>query len=193
MGTPTLETARLILRVPVMEDAPRVQELVSDQAIAATTLNIPHPYPENGAVEWVERRLKMAEAGEGEYGYAIIHKAQAQFIGTITMRVNQEHARAEVGYWLGKTYWGEGYMTEALCRLIQFGFEDLLLQRVYANHLHINPASGRVMQKAGMRYEGTFPKHILKWGEFVDLVNYGITREDYDAHSGNRTADFTAS
>ncbi|MBZ0279365.1 MAG: GNAT family N-acetyltransferase [Anaerolineae bacterium] len=178
--TPALESERLILRMPTFEDVPRIQEFVSDRAIAATTLNIPHPYPEDGAVAWVQRRYKLAESGD-DHCFAMILKAENRLIGAVMIRINHEHAHAEMGYWLGKPYWGQGYMTEAVRRVVQFGFDDLRLQRVYANHLGMNPASGRVMQKAGMRYEGTFPKHILKWGVFVDLVHYGITREDYES------------
>lgn len=177
---PVLETERLILRLPELIDVPRIQMLVSERDVAATTLNIPHPYPENGAVEWFERQQALAEAGNPNQTFAIILKSENQFIGSLAVRVNRDHANAELGYWIGKPYWGQGYMSEAVKRVLRYGFEELRLHRIYSNHFGHNPASGRVMQKAGMTYEGTFPQHILKWGEFVDLVHYGITRADYE-------------
>jgi RimJ/RimL family protein N-acetyltransferase len=76
-------------------------------------------------------------------------------------------------------YWNQGYATEAARRVIAWAFEDLRLNRVYARYLLRNPASGRVMRKAGLRPEGTFPQDALKNGVFEDLGQCGLVRSEY--------------
>jgi RimJ/RimL family protein N-acetyltransferase len=93
--------------------------------------------------------------------------------------LNLDHALAEMGYWIGKPFWNHGYCTEAAKRLVRFGFEALQLNRILARHLSRNPASGRVMEKIGMQYEGCLRQHIKKWGVFEDLKIYAILKETY--------------
>lgn len=81
----------------------------------------------------------------------------------------------------GVPYWNEGYATEAASRLIEHVFEDLSLNRVAARHFARNPASGRVMQKAGMVHEGTIREGALKGERFEDLELYAILRSDWQA------------
>ena len=97
-------------------------------------------------------------------------------VGFGTMSV--QHERAELGYWIGYEWWSEGYCTEATQRLLSFGFEKLGFNRIVGHHLTRNPASGRVMQKIGMKHEGTLRQHIKKWDKFEDLKCYGILRND---------------
>jgi len=89
------------------------------------------------------------------------------------------HDRAELGYWVGRPYWGRGYATEAGLGLLAHSFGVLRLNRVFAIHYSRNPASGRVLQKLGMRQEGVMPQHIKKWGVYVDAVCYGVLRDDW--------------
>ena len=173
-----LETERLVLRSVVLEDAPRIHELVSDRQISATITSIPHPYPENQAREWLESVLNSEDEGR-ELLFGIIRKTDELFMGLISIDAGGQHDSSEVGYWIGVDYWGKGYMTEALVRIIQYGFEDLGLNRIYATHFHDNPASGRVMQKAGMTYEATMRQKVKKWDAYKDLLYYGILREEY--------------
>lgn len=174
---PTIQTQRLILRSLTIEDAPEVQKLAGDRDIAATTLSIPHPY-ENGMAEaWIETHPEAYEKGVG-ITWAITLRDNGIFCGTIGLLINQEHNKAELGYWVGKPYWGKGYCTEAANAIVQYGFETLGLHRIHAAHFARNLASGRVMQKIGMRLEGCKRQHILKWGKFEDLVLYGILKSD---------------
>lgn len=174
-----LHTERLLMRAPQMEDAPAIQRLVSVPEIARTTLNIPHPYPDDGAIEWLTR--SQDNISRGVYSFAITLKSDGTYLGTMGLHVNDQHQHAEVGYWIGVPYWGNGYATEALIRLIQFGFKIVGLQRIYAEYFGDNPASRRVMEKAGMTYEGLMRQHILKWDEYKDLGICGIVRADWEA------------
>ena len=172
---PTLRTARLVLRAFHASDAPAVQSYASDKAIAATTLNIPHPYTLEMAEEWIGTHQEAFDTGQA-IQLAIALSDLGKLIGAIGLNIKPAHERAEVGYWIGKPHWGKGYCTEAVMAVVQYGFDSLGFERIFATHFRKNPASGRVMQKAGMKYEGRLRHHVMKWGEFNDLEVYSLLR-----------------
>ncbi len=175
---PTLTTARLTLRPFRLTDGARVQELASDRTIAANTMTIPHPYPDGESEAWITKHLSHFEQGIG-VNFAIVVTTTQELIGSIGMGIDQDHCCAEIGYWIGDAYRGHGYCTEAGRALLQFGFETLGSHRIRAEHFAHNPASGRVMQKLGMTYEGCSRQAILKWGEFLDVHQYAILRSEW--------------
>lgn len=183
MTQPTLRSTRLVLRPFAMEDAPGVQRLAGDREIASSTLNIPHPYEDGMAETWIHGLAGAFARGESAT-FAIALAENGTLIGSVGLRITAVHARAEIGYWVGKTYWGQGYCSEAVRVILPYGFETCGLVRIYAHHLTRNPASGRVMQKVGMTHEGTLRKHFLKWGVFEDVELYGILREDWQRARG---------
>ena len=174
MTPTTIETERLLLRPFRLDDAPAVQRLASAREIAEMTLQIPHPYPEGGAEAWIT----ASAARDGVFEFAIVAREDEELVGSIGLAVKREHRRAELGYWIGVPYWGRGYATEAGAAMVRYAFETLDLHRVFAIHYAKNAASGRVLQKLGMSYEGRQRGHILKWGEFLDEELYGILRDD---------------
>lgn len=176
---PDLETERLRLRGLELADAPIVQKLAGDPAIAATTLTIPHPYTLDAAEAWITAMHQEFKRGEN-FVFALVGKAGGAFIGVMEISPQPEHQRAELGYWIARPYWGQGYATEAARRLIRFGFEELKLNRIYATYFTHNPASARVMQKAGMTFEGILRQHVVKNGVYVDLGVYSLLRGEYD-------------
>jgi RimJ/RimL family protein N-acetyltransferase len=180
MTLPVLRTKRLVLRPFTVEDAPRVRELAGAREIALNTLNIPHPYPEGAAEEWI--RAHEQKIAEGMLSFAIDDGA---LVGAIGLTVKRCDDAAEIGYWVGVPFWGRGYTTEAAAEVIRYAFEDLQLNKVYAAHFTRNPSSGRVMQKLGMRYEGTLRQQHKKWGEYVDVDFYGILRGEFVGQSGS--------
>jgi len=175
---PTLQTDRLILRPFTLVDAEDVHRYVSDKAIAATTLRIPHPYEKGMAEAWINSRHESFQ-NNTEISFAIERKSDQQFLGTFSLLLELEHQRAAFGYYIGKPFWNNGYATEAACRGLQYGFEELNLNRIYAVHFKHNPASGRVMQKLGMKHEASLRQSILKWSEFVDEEVYGILKNEF--------------
>ena len=168
-----LETERLILRAFELADAPDVQRLAGDRAVAAGTLTIPHPYPDGVAEEWI-----ASHDGRDTAPFAIERKEDGALLGAVGLDVEPDHARAELGYWVGKPYWGHGYATEAARAVVRYAFDNLNLHRVYAYHFVDNPASGRVLQKIGMTYEGRRRQHTVKWGALLDSESYAILRDD---------------
>lgn len=179
---PTLETERLILRPLTLSDSAAIQHLANDPEIAANTLTVPHPYPAGAAEEFISRSQKSAQQGEA-FVFAIVRKTDDALVGVMGLHLDSGHQRAEMGYWMGRPYRGQGYTTEAARRLLAYSFDELGINRVYAAHFAHNPASGRVMQKIGMTYEGTLRQHVLKNGRFVDVLYYGIVRSEYSTSS----------
>jgi RimJ/RimL family protein N-acetyltransferase len=175
---PRLETERLLLRPPTLADAAVITRLANDKEVADGVLSIPHPYTQEDAEAFITRAQESLINGDG-YVFAIIRKADQTFLGCMGIHPQYEHKQAEIGYWFGRAYWGQGYATETGKRIVQFGFEALDLNRIHARHFTRNPASGRVMQKMGMRYEGTLRQEILKNGEFLDTACYSILRSEY--------------
>ena len=174
---PTLTTPRILLRPFALTDAPDVHRLAGERAVASTTQNIPHPYEEGMAEQWIGTHQEHYEHGS-QVTLAIVLRADNALMGGIGLRLNPPHSNAELGYWLGVPYWNHGYGTEAARAMVAYGFETLGLHRIHASHMTRNPASGRIMQKIGMTYEGRWRHHILKWGVFEDLEAYGILHSD---------------
>ena len=178
MPQPTLATRRLTLRPFRPGDAPVVRQLAGERAIADTTLNIPHPYEEGMAEEWIAGHEPGYEDGASAT-FAIVRQDDALLAGAIGLQIDRAINKAELGYWIGAPFWNRGYATEATLAVLKFGFDDLRLNRIQACHFARNPASGRVMQKAGMLLEGTARQNIIKWGRYEDLVSYAMLREDW--------------
>jgi RimJ/RimL family protein N-acetyltransferase len=182
---PTLRTVRLILSSFTLEDAPRVQQYAGDYDVYRTTMNIPHPYPDGAAEKWIARHV--SEFLDNRHVTLALRKPDGAMIGAIGLALALDHRHAELGYWIGKPFWGNGYCTEAARAVLEFAFGQMQLERVYARHLSINPASGRVMQKIGMIREGTLRQHCVKEGRAIDVLLYGILREEFEAISAARS------
>ncbi len=176
---PTIQTERLTLRPFTNDDAPETQRLAGDRDIASTTMLIPHPYPDGAAEEWLSTHQESFDNGTG-VTFAITSNDGGSLIGAIGLGINSEHKHAEIGYWIGKPFWGNGYATEAAAAVLDYAFNTLDLNRIFAHHFARNPASGKVMQKIGMKREGFFPQHVRKWDAYEDIQHYGILRTDYN-------------
>ncbi|MCI0357894.1 MAG: GNAT family N-acetyltransferase [Planctomycetaceae bacterium] len=177
---PLLKTQRLVLRPLALDDAPTVERLAGEKDIASTTRLIPHPYPPGMAEHWIGSLPELyAKAEMINWGIVL---DGGLLLGTIRLTLNPVDNHAEMGYWVGKPYWNNGYCTEAARAVVGFGFDKLDLERVYANYMARNPASGRVLAKLGMIQEGLLRRHRRKFGRYEDLIVCGITRAEWQAH-----------
>ncbi len=184
----TLTTSRLTLRPFEPHDAEAIQELASDIAIAATTRGIEHPYPEGAALAWIETHMEFWNNGSAvilaicptldEADSGIPLAVADRPVGAIGLHVERSDHFAELGYWIGKPWWNRGLATEAARAVIDFGFEQLGLNRIVAHHMASNRASGQVLRKIGMTREGTLRQHVRKWGEFHDVHIFGLLARD---------------
>jgi RimJ/RimL family protein N-acetyltransferase len=175
---PTLETARLILRPFTLADAAEVQRLAGDRDVASTTLRIPHPYEDGVAERWIAAHQERFERGE-LVNFAVTLRDGGRLSGCVSLTLEREHRAAELGYWMGKAWWGRGYCTEAARAVVQYGFEVLGLNRILGHHFTRNPASGRVLEKLGMAHEGRHRQAVLKWGRFEDVETYAVLQDDF--------------
>ena len=176
-GPPTMRTPRLQLGPFSLDDAPELQRLAGAREIADTTLSIPHPYELDHAVAWIEQQRK--EAARGRATSFAVRLSDGTLIGSAGLRdIDPEHSQAELGFWIGREWWGHGYAREAAAAVIRFGFESLGLNRIYAHHMRRNPASGRVLEAAGMQQEGVLRQRVRKWGVFEDVVLYAALRDE---------------
>lgn len=171
---PVLQTERLILSQLEEKDIPFIVELLQHRIFSDLTSNIPYPYVENDARSWVKMSKEAFENNAG-YTFAIRNK-EGQIMGAIGLH-DREDDKAELGYWIGIPYWNKGYVTEAAKGIIDFGFDELKLNKIFATHFLHNPASGRIMEKAGMEQEAVLIKEVKKDGEYFDLVRYCILKD----------------
>jgi [ribosomal protein S5]-alanine N-acetyltransferase len=174
--TITLETARLKIRPYSEADITELVPLIGAREVAATTGRIAHPY----SVEHAKKFLATIEV-DPEVRMAITLRSDGRMIGGVGLRIVEQHQHAELGYWIGVPYWGNGYATEAAREMLRYGFEVLELHRIFASYFKGNDASGRILEKLGMRYEGCQREHVCKWDQFSDLELYGILRKDWQS------------
>jgi len=188
---PILETERLVLRPFQISDAARVKALAGAPEIYRTTLNIPHPYEDGMAEKWIASHASQFYQGDG-VSLAITLKADGLLIGATGLHATLRHQRAELGYWIGVPYWGNGYCTEAAVTIIRYGFDVMNYHKITSSHMEWNLASGRVMQKAGMCKEGTLIDHVAKDGRYHTMIVYGIVNREQRHTANGRDASADA-
>jgi RimJ/RimL family protein N-acetyltransferase len=147
-STYVLETERLILRAPRLEDAKAIAVLANDRRVAENTARIPHPYKLADA----ELFITSVDKGEGEAAFVVAQRDGAIMGAAGIAKLDGE--TAEIGYWLGVPYWGKGYATEAARAVIDYAFEELDHATLHAGARVTNPASRRVLEKCGFQWSG---------------------------------------
>lgn len=177
-ATPTLRTSRLVLGPFEPDDAPELQRLAGAREVADTTVSIPHPYELDHALAWIGNQRRESVRGRAT-NFAVRLAPGPTLIGSAGLRdIDPEHLQAELGFWIGREWWGRGYAREAAMAVIRFGFEQLGLNRICAHHMARNPAAGQVLLHSGMQREGLLRQRVRKWGVYEDVVLYAILRED---------------
>ena len=140
--------------------------MAGQREVSETTLNIPHPYEDGVAETWISSHSVGWET-RTSITYAIALKDPGQLIGTISLTdIDGNHA--ELGYWIGLPFWGNGYCTEAAAKLIEIAPDEFGISDLRAAYLLTNPASGKVLRKLGFRYVGN-EKMRDRHGEMVDI------------------------
>jgi RimJ/RimL family protein N-acetyltransferase len=176
---PVLITQRLLLRELRLADAAELAAGAGDERVARFLLEVPSPYPVALARRWITARIAWWELGRGVTLAITRRDAPDALLGTVSLRRHARDRRAELGYWLGTPAWGHGYATEAAIAAVDFGFRQLVLERIYAQVIVGNDASMHVLDKLGMVREGTKRRHIRKGRRLHDVVFYGLLREEW--------------
>ena len=175
---PTIETERLLLRKITLNDASDMFEYASNPEVSEYTMWSTHVSIEDTKY-FLKSLTKMYKKRE-LVDWGIVHKAEKKFIGTCGfVEWSMTHSRAEIGYALSARYWSEGYMSEAVNAIIEFGFREMLLNRVMGRCEVNNIASARVMEKVGMQLEGILRQQLFVKGKYWDLKIYSILREEF--------------
>ncbi len=180
MDFPDLTSDRLVFNRPQVADIPRIVEYAGDKRVEAGTLTMPHPYKEEHAIFWINKSNQGFKNGT-EYLFAIREHQTKNLLGVIGLHINKKHNHAELGYWLGVPHWNKGFITEAIAKMLEFGFLTLGLHKIFAIHFIENPASGKVMIKNGMIKEAEFKEHLIKKGQYVSGIQYRLTIDEYNA------------
>ena len=177
---PTLETARLRLRKITMADAENYfRHSFGSEAVARYMLWEPHR-DISESVASIRKVLGRYEAGRC-YRWAIASKETDSLMGIIELlRFEEETGSCSFAYMLGQDFWGRGFGTEALDAAFGFAFTKMEVNSITADHFACNPASGRVMEKAGMKKTSLLPGKYEKNGKKYDAVEYTITAEEWN-------------
>lgn len=179
-GTPTIETNRLILRKLELTDAQSVfDHWLSDERVSDNRISAAH----KTVSETIERLTNIvSEYDRNEYCYwGIELEANGELIGEIDLyNFDQSTENCEVSYSIGYKWWNQGYGTEALKAVVEFGFKHMNVHKISAAHNIDNAASGKIMRKAGMEQEGTI-KHMIRNSKnyYKDCAIYGLLQEEY--------------
>lgn len=175
---PVLETPRLVLRAFSNEDINDIFEYASVKSVTDFL-----PWEAHQTLDDTKAFLKMSKEMFKKYGnidFAILLKEENKVIGGISIRKwNDNNRCADIGYVLSSKYWGRGIITEAIKRIIKYGFEDLNINRIEAHCDENNIGSYRAMEKAGMKYEGTLREKTFMKGKFINMKFYSILKSEY--------------
>lgn len=175
----------LTLRPPVLADADRLTDLIGDYEVTKWLSQVPWPYRRDHALKWL---AQCAEPGGRSLALAI--DAGEGLVGAISLAGLDDEP--ELGYWLGREYWGKGYMTLAFTAFLAYAFDTLEVPSVRSTVFEHNLASLRLQERAGFRVFDRVVHHSLARGNAVPGVLTRLTREDYnaagraDAHGSSR-------
>jgi RimJ/RimL family protein N-acetyltransferase len=174
---PVLETKRLALRAPRLEDAKAVAMLANDRGIAENTARIPHPYKLSDAQSFITG----ANRPSGEAAFLITLHDET-IVGLCGLAMQEQIP--ELGYWLGVGYWGQGYATEAVHALIDYAFTDLEHEALQAGTRVTNPASRRVLEKCGFQWTGVGLYRIASIKSSAPIDRFRLERGIWTALKG---------
>lgn len=174
---PSIESDCLYLRPFKKEDSLRVKELANNKEITSI-LGMPYPYLVKYAEAWIDTHPNLLSNGS-EYPLAIVSKEEKDIIGTITIRIDKENNKGELGYWIGRDYWGKGYATEAVKKMMDYGFNKCHLHKMWATALSRNKASTIVLEKSGLQMEAIFRENKRIGNVYEDVCIYGLLKREY--------------
>jgi len=185
-----LDCQRIYLRRLLLKDAVSIYPQVDDQELVRWTTRIPHPYPPGGAEKFI-RQSQRQWLKQTAYVFAVIKKDPKNLIGIISLsNVFLKHGCAEMGFWLGRNYWNQGFMTEAAQVVVRFAFNQLDLYRIYASTFEANAASRKVLEKCGFQLEGTMREAVVREGKRQNFLNYGLLKPEFELSNNYQNISF---
>jgi len=172
-----LRTPRLSLRPLLPEDAAEFHRLINDWDICRTLPDAPFPYPAQMATDWIEAAAADRAAGKA-HQFAIVQNATGALIGCAGLRLSRDHKSADLGYWLGRRHWGEGFGAEAAARLTEWGFAEFSVAKITATVAAENAASIAILRRAGFAQTGKGTQAFLcRSGAKLPVLHFAAKRE----------------
>ena len=174
-----LENERIRLRRLRISDVDDIVENINHKDIAKWTLNIPHPYLKQDAINFILFQRRRFRAGTF-FVYGIELKSTRKVIGLIGLsQTDRKNKKSMLGYWVGKKYWNNGIATEAVRIILNFGFQELKLNRISAKTFCDAKSSQRVLEKNGFKLEGVLRKSLFKRNRYHDENVYGLLKSEF--------------
>lgn len=161
-------TRRLMLRTPAAADADAMARLANDAGLAAMLARLPHPYT-------IAHAHSFLDSARNELVFAVTDLADGAFLGLCGLRPTVKVKAVDLGYWLGRPHWGQGFATEAAQAVVDLAFTTLDIECVWANCRAINLASRRVLEKCGFQHRGTGTMESVAAGR-VASENFHLDR-----------------
>ena len=179
LGEAPLSTERLVLRPPVPEDAEQLHRLVNDWGVVRMLSNVPFPYPRTLTDEWITSTMTQRQAGQA-FHFVITGQEDGRelVIGCVGLRLDRKANTGNLGYWVGRQYWGHGVATEAAGRVARWALANLPIERIEAHVANDNPASAAVLRQIGLKETGQGQEAFLARGGKHPVTHYHGTRDD---------------
>ncbi|MCX6761209.1 MAG: GNAT family protein [Candidatus Nealsonbacteria bacterium] len=170
-----IKSKKFILRPFKKGDHTSLVRNINNKKISRNTLSIPYPYKMSNARSWINYNIKLDKKKKKEEMNFVIDIA-GDVAGSIGLREIKAGHMAEMSYWVGEKYRGQGIMTAVLKEITKYGFNELKLRRMEIGIFHFNEASKRVAEKAGYQCEGRMRKYVLKNKKFIDALLFAKVR-----------------
>lgn len=178
MITP-MHGARIVLRPLRSRDAQDLQRQVNRRDVVQFLAEVPYPYTLKDA-QWFIREMTKAEKKGKDYVFAICTPDDDTLIGVVGLHnIHPIHKHGVLGYWLGKKYWGNGYMTEAVSLMLRFAFSELKLHRIGVSAYTENMGSLSVIRKNGFTEEGIAREKYYRFGKWLTSIQFSMLRKEY--------------
>lgn len=181
---PEIETDRLLLRPLDVADAPEIVRLVNDFEVARYTSTIPYPYDTQMALDFIaapeaapQAASRFIDDPEGAIVLGIVVKKARALVGCVGLQKTPEGP--ELGYWVGREHWRQGYASEAAGRLVRLAFENFALPELVASAVTVNDASHRVLEKIGFAICGTGEIHSRAQNCHLPVIHRRLKRNDW--------------
>ena len=176
-----IRTPRLRLELPRRGHLAEAISLLGDPRVSRWLLHVPYPYGPADGRRFLARAAAHRRAGS-DLALWVIEERSNRLVGGVGLHhFEPRHRRAELGYWIGRPFWGQGFATEAVGRLVDAAFETLRLERLDASTFNGNRRSGHVLTKLRFHREGSRPHSFLVQGQWRADVMYGRLRTGRDA------------
>ncbi|MBI5880903.1 GNAT family N-acetyltransferase [archaeon] len=172
---------RIDLVMPTMRHVDDICSNINDKRVAKYLAVVPHPYNLKDGIFFIKDIVNKGWNAKTDYPFAIYEKEKKEVIGVIGLhKIDKKNQRAEVGYWLGRRHWRQGYGSEALRLMLKFGFKNLKLNKIWAGVYHPNKPSVLMLKKMGFKKDGVLRKHTFKNNTFYDDIMMSMLREEYE-------------